>query len=579
MNNQKNIYLIIMMFLGFLLYVQWQKDYSQTDATINNSSEQQTVSSDPQVPLDNSNNVTASAADIPAPSQQITESTDTPVSSNSQTAAVSVISTVETPLLKLQFSAEGAALVYAELKQYPLKKNEAQNVVLMDYRDKPYRAESGLVGSQLNFTHQDIFVAESANIQVTHQPVDVVFKQYKEGATLTKTYRISPDSYAIEVTQKVDNNTSETVTLSEYQQVKRNNPWLNASTSFTNPSRYSFKGAGYFDVENGYDTLNFDDLQKEKVNKTMGPGAWIAMVQHYFFTAIVPESDSVEVQTQYSANSPYPYLIRYLTPAKSIADGDSGIFKATWFVGPKLQDELPAIARGLDLTVDYGVFTAISKPLFWLLEKIHGFVGNWGWSIVLLTILIKLVFFKLSEAQYKSMARMRKLQPRITTLKERYKDDKQKFNQEMMNLYKKEKVNPLGGCLPILIQIPVFIALYWVLLESVELRQAPFILWLQDLSSPDPYFILPAINAAAMVMTQRLSPAPGMDPMQQKIMKFMPIAFSVMFAFFQSGLVLYWALNSVLSLAQQWVITRRIDAQDDSVAVLSKKSKDTTDKK
>ncbi len=576
MNNQKNIYLIIMMFLGFMLYVQWQKDYGQTDTTAQNLKEQETVNNKPQVPIENNKTIT-STADIPSPSKQISETTDTPITLASQTVAVNIISTVETPLLKLQFSAEGGALVYAELKKYPLKKKEAQNVVLMDYRDQPYRAESGLVGSEVNFTHQDVFVTDTANLNVTGQPVDLVFRQNKEGVTLTKTYHISADSYAIKVTQKVKNNTSETLTLSEYQQIKRNNPWQNVSTSFTNPGRYSFKGAGYFDVENGYKTLKFEKFEKEKIEKTMGPGAWIAMVQHYFFAGIIPEGeDSVEVQTQYSENSPYPYLIRYLTPAKNIAQGDTGIFNSTWFIGPKLQDELPAIARGLDLTVDYGIFTAISKPLFWLLEKIHGFVGNWGWSIVLLTILIKLVFFKLSEAQYKSMARMRKLQPRIKTLKDRYKEDKPKFNQEMMSLYKKEKVNPLGGCLPILIQIPVFIALYWVLLESVELRQAPFILWLQDLSSPDPYFILPAINAAAMVMTQRLSPAPGMDPMQQKIMKFMPVAFSVMFAFFQSGLVLYWALNSVLSLSQQWIITRRIDAQDDTVAI-SKKSTDITD--
>ena len=208
------------------------------------------------------------------------------------------------------------------------------------------------------------------------------------------------------------------------------------------------------------------------------------------------------------------------------------------------------------------MFTVISKPLFWVLNKIHSVVGNWGWSIIFLTILIKLLFFKLTEKQYNSMARMRKLQPRIKTLKERHKDNKQKFNEEMMGLYKKEKVNPMGGCLPMLVQIPVFIALYWVLQESVELRQAPFMLWLQNLSEPDPYFILPAINAAAMYMTQKLSPTPGMDPMQAKIMKFMPIGFSVMFAFFQSGLVLYWAVNSSLSLLQQWVITKRIDAND-----------------
>ncbi|MCX7545389.1 membrane protein insertase YidC [Marinicella gelatinilytica] len=577
MNNQKNIYLIIMMFLGFLLYVQWQKDYAQPNestTTVQTTHEQNQDT--PQLP--NETPMASNDADIPQPTAAVSQ-TETPQVNNSPAATTDVISRVETPLLKLEFSAEGGALVYAELKQYPLKKNEAKNVILMDYRNQPYRAESGLVGSQINFTHKDIFTTEQAALSVSEQPVDLVFTSRKDGATLTKTYQISPDSYAIKVSQRVTNQTGQSISLSDYQQIKRNNPWENVSTSFTNPGRYSFKGAGYFDTENGYETLDFSDLEEEKINKTMGPGAWIAMVQHYFFTGIVPEASQVSVQTQYTAGSQYPYLIRYITPAKNIAQDTSEVFNSTWFVGPKLQDELPAIAKGLDLTVDYGVFTAISKPLFWLLEKIHGFVGNWGWAIVLLTILIKLVFFKLSEAQYKSMARMRKLQPRITTLKERYKDDKPKFNQEMMALYQKEKVNPLGGCLPILIQIPVFIALYWVLLESVELRQAPFILWIQDLSSPDPYFILPAINAAAMVMTQRLSPTPGMDPMQQKIMKFMPIAFSVMFAFFQAGLVLYWALNSVLSLAQQWVITRRIDAQDDNKPVMTKKSKDTTDEK
>ena len=564
MNNQKNIYLIIMMFLGFLLYVQWQKDYPANTENTNQQQAQQTTAqnskTEPSVLVDETP-ITAGDEDIPQPTAPINNE-QTPEIQSAQASATDVISTVETPLLKLQFSAQGGALVYAELKQYPLKKNESKNVILMDYRDKPYRAESGLVGEQLNFTHKDIFYTDQGDLTLNEGTESLVLIAKKQGATLTKTYTINAQSYEIKVTQQVNNQSGQSINLSGYQQIKRNNPWKNSSPSFTDAGRYSFKGVGYFDTEDGYETLDFDDLQDEKINKTMGPGAWIAMVQHYFFTGIVPEAEQVNIQTQYTANSRYPYLIRYITPAKTIAQGEQVEFNSTWFVGPKLQDELPQVAKGLDLTVDYGVFTAISKPLFWLLEKIHGFVGNWGWAIVLLTILIKLVFFKLSEAQYKSMARMRQLQPRIQTLKERYKDDKPKFNQEMMALYQKEKVNPLGGCLPILIQIPVFIALYWVLLESVELRQAPFILWIQDLSSPDPYFILPAINAIAMVLTQRLSPTPGMDPMQQKIMKFMPIAFSIMFAFFQAGLVLYWALNSVLSLGQQWVITRRIEAQD-----------------
>jgi YidC/Oxa1 family membrane protein insertase len=518
MNNQKNIYLIIMMFLGFLLYVQWQKDYAVTSENTELEQTQQTNSAniDSDTPeLMDGPAITAGNEDIPKPTAPINNQ-QTPNIQSVQVSPTEIISTVETPLLKLQFSTQGGALVYAELKQYPLKKNESKNVILMDYRDQPYRAESGLVGEQINFTHKDFFYTDQSNLTLSNTPQDLVLITNKQGAKLTKTYHINPESYEIKVTQQVDNQTGQSINLSDYQQIKRNNPWKDVSTSFTNPGRYSFKGAGYFDIENGYETLDFDDLQEEKINKTMGPGAWIAMVQHYFFTGIVPEAEQVNIQTQYTAGSQFPYLIRYIAPAKTIASGSQAAFNSTWFVGPKLQDELPAVARGLDLTVDYGVFTAISKPLFWLLEKIHGFVGNWGWAIVLLTILIKLVFFKLSEAQYKSMARMRQLQPRIKTLKDRYKDDKPKFNQEMMALYQKEKVNPLGGCLPILIQIPVFIALYWVLLESVELRQAPFILWIQDLSSPDPYFILPAINAIAMFMTQRLSPTPGMDPMQQK---------------------------------------------------------------
>ena len=229
-------------------------------------------------------------------------------------------------------------------------------------------------------------------------------------------------------------------------------------------------------------------------------------------------------------------------------------------MGPKLQDQLPEVAPGLELTVNYGIFSVFSKPLFWLLEKIHGYVGNWGWAIVLLTILIKLAFFKLTEAQYRSMARMRKLQPRIDQLKERYGEDRQRMSQAMMEMYKKEKVNPLGGCLPILVQIPIFIALYWVLLESVELRQAPFILWIDNLSARDPYFVLPLLNAVFMIITQRLTPAAGMDPMQRKMMNMMPVVFSVMFAFFPAGLVLYWATNAGLSLAQQYYITRKINA-------------------
>jgi YidC/Oxa1 family membrane protein insertase len=243
-----------------------------------------------------------------------------------------------------------------------------------------------------------------------------------------------------------------------------------------------------------------------------------------------------------------------------VAANGSGSTHARLFVGPKLQHVMEAVAPGLELTVDYGKLTVLAKPIFWLLEKIHALVGNWGWSIILLTVLIKLAFFKLSEASYKSMANMRKLAPRLQALKERFGDDKQKLNQAMMDMYKKEKINPLGGCLPILVQIPVFISLYWVLLESVEMRQAPFALWLNDLSAADPYFVLPLIMGVTMLIQQKLNPAP-LDPIQAKVMMILPIVFTVFFAFFPAGLVLYWVVNNTLSIAQQYVITRRVEQQ------------------
>jgi YidC/Oxa1 family membrane protein insertase len=288
------------------------------------------------------------------------------------------------------------------------------------------------------------------------------------------------------------------------------------------------------------------------------------MIQHYFFTAwIPPEKDETSYSTKEIKGNGWPrYIALAVSPEQQAAPGGGTEFTSRLYLGPKLQDELEGVATGLEYTVNYGIFTVISKPLFWLMEKIHSVVGNWGWSIVLLTILIKAAFFKLTEAQYKSMARMRKLQPRIDQLKERYGDDRQRMSQAMMEMYKKEKVNPLGGCLPILVQIPVFIALYWVLLESVELRQAPFMLWIVNLSDRDPYFILPLLNAGFMFATQRLTPMAGMDPLQRKMMSMMPLVFSIMFAFFPAGLVLYWATNAGLSLAQQYYITRKIAASD-----------------
>jgi len=456
----------------------------------------------------------------------------------------------------------GGSVVYAELLQYPTTKNGKENIVLFSKKsDKAYFAQSGLLSSQQGFVHTDLYQTTQTIYQISSGSVDVALTIEKNGIKLTKTYSIGADSYLIQLKDTIQNNTNIVWQGQQYKQLQRTNPWLNYEPSFTDTDRMSFKGAAYFEPNDGYTQLEFEDFDEDKINISIQSEGWIAMVQHYYFASFILTDKKSDIVSMHLPKSNTPYLIRATSGFSQAAPGSSVDLTTQLYVGPKIQEQLPTITKGLDLTVDYGIFTAISKPLFWVLNKIHSLVGNWGWSIIFLTILIKLLFFKLTEKQYNSMARMRKLQPRIKTLKDRHKGNKQKFNEEMMKLYKKEKVNPMGGCLPMLVQIPVFIALYWVLLESVELRQAPFMLWLQDLSSPDPYFILPAINAFAMFMTQRLTPTPGMDPMQAKIMKFMPLGFSVMFAFFQSGLVLYWAVNSSLSLLQQWIITKRIDAK------------------
>jgi YidC/Oxa1 family membrane protein insertase len=366
---------------------------------------------------------------------------------------------------------------------------------------------------------------------------------------VTKTLVLYRGRYDIDVHFRLDNGSSETWVGSRYDQLQRAAPEDEDSGGFTNPERYSFFGIGFYNPDDKFEKIKFEDVGDTPYQVT-ARGGWLAMIQHYFFAAwIPPAEEEATFSTQLLQTDAWPrYIARNVSPAQQAAPGAHLEFSSRLYLGPKLQDNLPDIAPGLEYTVNYGIFTVFSKPLFWLLEKIHDVVGNWGWAIVLLTIMIKVAFFKLTEAQYRSTARMRKLQPRIESLKERYGDDRQRMSQAMMELYKKEKVNPLGGCLPILVQIPIFIALYWVLLESVELRQAPFVLWIDNLSVRDPYFVLPLLNAGFMFATQRLTPMVGMDPLQQKMMTMMPIVFSIMFAFFQRA----WCCTGQLTPACRW---------------------------
>ena len=560
MNNPKNMLLIALIFLGILLYMEWQKDYAPKPVVMNQVTENTSTNNQRDIDNNSQNVEFNSVDDVPEVAIDNSKTTQESQTETLQRTSGTII-TVNTNVLKLKIDTMGGSVVYAELLKYPVTKKSKENVILLSQQaENAYYAQTGLLSAQQRFVHTDLYQAQQSNYEITDGTVEIPLTIEKDGIKVTKTYSISADSYAIKLTDKIQNNTNSEWTGQQYRQLQRTNPWLNHEPSFTDAGRMSFKGAAYFEPNEGFTQLEFDDFEEDKINIEVQTESWVAMVQHYFFSGFINKDEKTKIISKYLPSSQTPYLIRATSGFSSAQAGGQTEILSQLYIGPKMQAELPSLAKGLDLTVDYGIFTAIAKPLFWVLNKIHSMVGNWGWSIILLTILIKLLFFKLTEKQYNSMARMRKLQPRIQTLKERHKENKQKFNEEMMKLYKKEKVNPMGGCLPMLIQIPVFIALYWVLLESVELRQAPFMLWLQDLSSPDPYFILPAINAAAMFMTQRLSPTPGMDPMQAKIMKFMPIGFSVMFAFFQSGLVLYWAVNSSLSLLQQWIITKRIDA-------------------
>jgi YidC/Oxa1 family membrane protein insertase len=376
----------------------------------------------------------------------------------------------------------------------------------------------------------------------------------EDGLTVRKTYTFRRGSYAIDLDYRIDNARAEPWQGASYVQIVRRN--LHPERSMFDVDTYSFIGPVIYDG-NKYRKLNGDDLADEPVELT-ATGGWIASIQHHFLAAAVPPPDE---PFSYAASRRDELVTASAIGAlQTVPAGGTRDYAERLFVGPKLQSQLAATAPELELTVDYGFLTLIAQPLFWLLSKVHGVVGNWGWSIIIVTVLIKLLFYKLTKTSGMSMARMRELQPRMKNLQERYKDDRQALSRAMMELYKREKVNPVAGCLPMLVQIPFFLAFYWVLLESVEMRQAPFMLWIDDLSARDPYFILPLLMGVAMFFQQKISAAPPGDPVQAKVMQFLPVVFSVFMAFFPAGLVLYWLTNTLLSFAQQWHINRQVHA-------------------
>jgi YidC/Oxa1 family membrane protein insertase len=572
MANFRPVLFVTLLFLSYLLYDAWDKDYGS----------QPVVGEPTQQGQDSPAMPNGAGVPVPGvaaiPGQESGDLPSLPVASSGQVADETIepaaqegLITVTTDVLRLQIDPVGGTVVTAQLQNYPFALDIPEHKVqLFDAsgRGDFYIAQSGVTSTSAAPDHQAEYQARQTEYHLAEGDEQLLVPLTwtgPDGLSATKEFVLRPGHYAIEVRHSVTNNGQQPWTGSRYEQLQRAIPGDSDSGGFAlaETERYSFNGIGFYSPAEKLEKVDFEDVVDEPVQFNTSDG-WLSMIQHYFFSAWIPPAGEINrfEARDYSPGGQPRVIARSVAPSISIEPGQSHEFSSTLYVGPKLQDQLAEIAPGLDLTVNYGIFTIFSAPLFWLLSWIYSFVGNWGWAIVLLTVLIKLAFFKLTEAQYKSMARMRKLQPRIEKLKERYGDDRQAMSQAMMAMYKEEKVNPLGGCLPILVQIPIFIALYWVLLESVELRQAPFILWIDNLSVRDPYFILPLLNAAFMFATQRLTPMVGMDPLQKKMMQAMPLVFSVMFAFFPAGLVLYWATNAGLSLAQQWYITRKIAAAD-----------------
>ncbi len=470
--------------------------------------------------------------------------------------------TVKTDVLKITFDLQGAQLVRADLLAFPATDDKDTPFVLLERgAGRTYVVQSGLTGAPAGTqypTHLSSFTMISETKEISGDTLVVKFASESAGVRLIKTYTLHRGQYVIDVAHQIENTTAQAVTPSVYLQITRDgvDPNQSAAPSFLSGPA-NFLGAAVYSEQDKFQKVTFTEIEKHKASfiKQTDNG-WFGMIQHYFVTAWIPpqgKSRNYEM-TELEKNI---YAIRSIEPVGAIAANSNQTINSKLWVGPQDQSELEKVAPGLDLVVDYGLLAIIAKPVFSLMTWLYTLLGNWGWTIIALTCLIKAAFYPLSAASYRSMAKMKQVSPRLAALKEKFGDDRQKLNAAMMEMYRTEKINPLGGCLPIVIQIPVFISLYYVLGSSVELRGAPWILWVHDLAVRDPYFILPAIMMGTMFLQMKLNPTPP-DPMQAKVMMFMPLVFGGMMFFFPSGLVLYWCVNNILSIAQQWYITQKM---------------------
>jgi YidC/Oxa1 family membrane protein insertase len=569
MEQQRTFLFLILIAISFLIWQQWQADYGpKPKTTVSETSGEAVV---PDKPGASTPSSSEGEMPVPSASSQPQSTTPKPPVEKQPSAGQDIV--VETDLVRAVIDTQGGDIKHLDLLKYP---------VAVEKPDQPFRLLDQ--SAQRNFVAQSgFYVPDSESLreqtpgrktvyQVTQtryqitadgkaQNIDLTWRN-RAGVEFIIRYTFTPGSYLINVSHIVNNAGANSWKGNVYLRMQRTPPTDSKGMAMLP----TYLGAVYYSPEEKYQKVDFDDIDDANPNGTVRDainqefaGGWAAFIEHYFVGAYIPPKE--EAYRYFTAKlDNRRYLVGMSSPQHEVAPGAQKEIHSKLFVGPKLQNVLEGVAPGLELSVDYGWLTIIAKPLFWVLDFLHGLVGNWGWAIILLTILIKLAFYKLSEASYKSMANMKRVAPRMQQLKERYAGDRQKMNQALMDMYRKEKINPLGGCFPILIQIPVFIALYYVLLESVELRQADWIFWFNDLSTKDPYFVLPILMGASMLIQQKLNPAP-MDPIQAKMMMFLPVVFTVLFLFFPSGLVLYWVVNNVLSITQQWYITKHVMAE------------------
>jgi len=468
---------------------------------------------------------------------------------------------ITTDVLDLDVSLRGGDLIRADLLRYPLVKGADERVRLLNSASQHfYFIQTGLTDADGSAqpTHLAAFTAPQTRFALSEGAdelrVPLTWVDAQGVVTVTKTYVFRRGSYRVDLEYKIENRGEASWRAASYDQILRDDKPV--ERSMFSVESYAFQGPAYYNGTK-YFKIDRGDIAASELPREV-TGGWIAGMQHHFVTAVVPAEGKGYAYSLQTAGD--QYLLSATGPSVTVAPQSGATLKETLFIGPKLQAQLKTSGPRLDLVADYGMLTLLAEPLFWLLQQAHNLAGNWGWSIIVITFLLKLVFYPLSESSGRSMAKMRLLTPRMKNLQETYKDDREKLGRAMMDLYKREKINPLAGCLPILLQMPVFFAFYWVLLESVEMRQAPFIFWIQDLSSRDPFFVLPVIMAGAMFVQYKLNPTPP-DPIQAKVFMILPFVMSITFAFFPAGLVLYWVTNTLLTILQQWNINRRIEAE------------------